>query len=157
LHRLLKVIESGERRVLLPPSAAEHAFMPERPTSPHLSVYKMFRYTLFTSFFNRATGVVLSVGLLVLVYWLMAVASGARTYARASTVLSLGIFKLVFAGLLIAFSYHLVAGIRHLIWDTGRGLERQQAKRSAWLVAGASIVLMIVFGYCVFLSGAHAS
>jgi succinate dehydrogenase / fumarate reductase cytochrome b subunit len=130
--------------------------MPERPLSPHLSVYK-FKYTLATSILNRAAGIVLSLGLPVLVYWLMAAASGARGYARASAVLSLGIFKLVYLGLLVAFSYHLVAGIRHLIWDTGRGLEREQAKRSAWIVAAVSILLFLVFGYFAFLAGAHTS
>jgi succinate dehydrogenase / fumarate reductase cytochrome b subunit len=117
----------------------------------------MYRYTLFTSFANRATGVGLSIGLLVLVYWLMAVAGGPRAYARASAVLSLGIFKVIYVGLLLAFCYHLVAGIRHLIWDTGYGLERQQAKRSAWIVGVASFVLMVAFIYWAFCPGAHRS
>jgi succinate dehydrogenase / fumarate reductase cytochrome b subunit len=117
----------------------------------------MYRYTLFTSFLNRATGVLLSIGLLVLVYWLMAVAGGSHAYARASAILSFGIFKLLYVGLLLAFSYHLVAGIRHLIWDTGRGLERQQAKRSAWIVGVVSTVLMLLFIYWAFCPGAHRS
>jgi succinate dehydrogenase / fumarate reductase cytochrome b subunit len=122
-----------------------------------MSVYQMYRYTLFTSFANRATGVGLSIGLLVLVYWLMAVAGGPRAYARASAVLSLGIFKVIYLGLLLAFCYHLVAGIRHLVWDTGYGLERQQAKRSAWIVGVASFVLMVAFIYWAFCPGAHRS
>lgn len=130
--------------------------MRERPLSPHLSVYKMSRYTLATSIFNRFTGCALSVGLLVLIYWLMAVAGGARAYDFAHHVLSLGIFKLVYAGLLIAFVYHLVAGIRHLIWDTGRGLERAQAKRSASIVVVVSIILIIALGYWLFLAGGRA-
>jgi succinate dehydrogenase / fumarate reductase cytochrome b subunit len=116
----------------------------------------MSRYTLATSIFNRFTGVCLSVGLLVLVYWLMALAGGARAYDRAHDVLSLGIFKLVYAGLLISFCYHLVAGIRHLVWDTGRGLERDQSRRSAYIVVVVSVVLMIASGYWLFLGGAHA-
>lgn len=127
--------------------------MRERPLSPHLSVYKMYRYTLLTSILNRITGCVLSVGLIVLVYWLMSVAGGQQTYERASTVLSHGIFKLIFAGLLIAFVYHLVAGIRHLVWDTGRGLERAQAKRSAVVVAGVTLILVVALGY-LFIVGA---
>jgi succinate dehydrogenase / fumarate reductase cytochrome b subunit len=115
----------------------------------------MSRYTLSTSIFNRFTGVGLSVGLLVLVYWLMAIASGRRAYAGASAVLSLGIFKLLYLGLLIAFCYHLIAGIRHLVWDTGHGLERAQSKRSAWIVVTASVVLVLVFGYWAFLAGAR--
>jgi succinate dehydrogenase / fumarate reductase, cytochrome b subunit len=126
-----------------------------RPLSPHLSVYRMFRYTLFTSFANRVTGLVLSVGLLVLVYWLMAVASGEGAYARAMGILSLPIFKLLYAAQLLAFAYHWVAGCRHLIWDTGRGMERGQSKKSAGVVIGVSLVLMIALIYWAFCPGVH--
>lgn len=133
-----------------------HLNMRERPTSPHMSVYKMSRYTLATSMFNRLTGVILSVGLIVLVYWLMAIAGGYRAYALAYQVLSLGIFKLIYAGLLVAFCYHLVAGIRHLVWDTGSAMERTQAQRSAGIVVAVSIVLILVLGYWLFLAGGRA-
>jgi succinate dehydrogenase / fumarate reductase, cytochrome b subunit len=116
----------------------------------------MTRYTLFTSIFNRFTGVALSAGLILLVYWLMAVAGGSRSYQRAYGILSSGILKLIYAGLLIAFCYHLVAGIRHLIWDTGVGLERAQSKRSAGVVITVSIVLLIVLGFWAFLAGGRA-
>lgn len=130
--------------------------MRSRPLSPHLSVYRMTRYSLATSIFNRITGCILSVGLLVLVYWLMAVAGGTRSYERAHEILSSGFFKLVYAGLLIAFCYHLVAGIRHLVWDTGRGLERAQSKRSAGIVVAVSIVLILLLGYWLFLAAGRA-
>jgi len=128
--------------------------MPPRPLSPHLSVYK-FKYTLMTSILNRFTGLGLSAGLLLLVYWL-AVASGAHAQARAARGLSLPVTKLLYAGLIIAFCYHLSAGVRHLVWDTGRGLERAQAQRSAWLVVGVSIALALLVGYCAWLAGARA-
>jgi len=140
-----------------PPRSTHLNTLRERPLSPHLSVYKMTRYTLATSIFNRITGVILSVGLIVLIYWLMAIASGARSYARAQEILSSGLFKLVYAGLLVAFCYHLVAGIRHLVWDTGRGLERAQAKRSAGVVVAVSIALILILGYFLFFAGARAS
>jgi succinate dehydrogenase / fumarate reductase cytochrome b subunit len=138
------------------PVRSTYLNMRERPLSPHLSVYKMTRYTLATSIFNRFTGVGLSVGLIVLVYWLMAVAGGTRAYTRAHEILSSGVLKLVYAGLLVAFCYHLVAGIRHLIWDTGRGLERAQARSSAGIVVAVSIALMIVLGYWLFLAAGRA-
>ena len=116
----------------------------------------MSRYTLSTSIFNRFTGVGLSVGLIVLVYWLMAVAGSSRAYARAQQVLSSGALKLIYGALIIAFSYHLVAGIRHLVWDTGRGLERVQAKRSAAIVVVVSIVLALLLGYWCFIAGGRA-
>lgn len=121
--------------------------MTERPISPHLSVYRMSRYTLLTSVLNRATGLALSAGLILLVYWLVAIASGAAAYRGAREVLSLGVLKAVYVILLAAFSYHLFAGIRHLIWDTGHGLERAQSKRSAALLAVASILLFVGLAY----------
>jgi succinate dehydrogenase / fumarate reductase cytochrome b subunit len=129
--------------------------MPTRPLSPHLSVYK-FKYTMVTSILNRFTGVALSVGLLLMVYWLTAVAGGPGSQARAGRILSLPVAKLFYVGLVVAFSYHLIAGIRHLVWDTGRGLEKHQARRSAWWVAIASVALMLVIICCAWLGGGHA-
>jgi succinate dehydrogenase / fumarate reductase cytochrome b subunit len=113
----------------------------------------MSRYTLATSIFNRLTGVGLSIGLLLFTYWLMAVAGGERSYARAVTLLSSPPAKLVYALLIVAFCYHLVAGFRHLVWDTGRGLERRQSQKSAYLVVAVSIVLMLVVAYCAWFAG----
>ena len=131
--------------------------MPTRPLSPHLSVYRMSRYTLATSIANRFTGVALSAGLLLLVYWLMSVAGGAQSYARALRVLTSPLVRLIYAALIISFCYHLVAGVRHLVWDTGHGLERTQAQKSAWLVITLSVVLIVVISYRVWLIGAHRS
>jgi succinate dehydrogenase / fumarate reductase, cytochrome b subunit len=115
----------------------------------------MSRYTLATSIANRFTGLALSLGLLLLVYWLTAVAGGALSYARATRVLAAPAAKLVYAALIVSFCYHLVAGLRHLVWDTGRALERAQSQRSAWLVIAVSSVLMLVIVYRIWFSGAH--
>ena len=122
-----------------------------------MSVYRMLRYTLFTSITNRATGLVMSRGLRVLVYWLMSIANGAAAYTSALATLSLPIFKLFYAALLFTFSYHTVAGIRHLVWDTGRGMERHQSQKSAWVVITVSVLLTIAFIYWAFCPGAHQS
>ena len=118
--------------------------MRARPLSPHMGIYRMTRYSLITSFANRITGLVLSMGLLVFIYWLICLARGARAYARAQEVLGSDVAKLVYVAVIAAFSYHLVAGVRHLIWDTGRGLEKAQSQRSAWLVIGAALLLTVV-------------
>jgi len=131
--------------------------MPTRPLSPHLSVYRMSRYTLVTSIANRFTGVALSAGLLLLVYWLMSVAGGAQSFARALHVLTSPLARLIYAALIISFCYHLVAGVRHLVWDTGHGLERTQAQKSAWLVITLSVVLIVLISYRVWRIGAHGS
>ena len=128
--------------------------MPTRPLSPHLSVYRMYRYTLVTSIANRFAGLALSIGLLLLVSWLVAIAGGARSYARAAQLLTAPLARLVYAALIVAFSYHLVAGIRHLVWDTGRGLERAQSRRSAWLIAVLTLILTLALAYWAFVARA---
>ena len=130
--------------------------MPARPLSPHLSIYRMYRYTLLTSFLNRLTGVALSLALVLLVYWLTAVAGGARSQARAAWLLNLPVMKLVYAACIFAFCYHLVAGIRHLVWDTGHGLERSQSRSSSWLVLVASVLLMLIIGTFAFVFAGRA-
>ncbi|HXS28979.1 MAG TPA: succinate dehydrogenase, cytochrome b556 subunit [Steroidobacteraceae bacterium] len=112
-----------------------------RPLSPHLTVYRMRRYCLLTSFSNRAAGGILSLGLPLFAYWLISLASGERWYESTHAVLGHPALLAFYALLLLAFAYHLIAGIRHLIWDTGRGLERAQSRTSAWVVIACSLVL----------------
>jgi succinate dehydrogenase / fumarate reductase cytochrome b subunit len=116
----------------------------------------MYRYTLLTSILNRATGLVLSAGLILLVYWLVAVASGPAAYRGARELLSLDALKAVYVILLATFSYHLFAGIRHLIWDTGHGIERGQAKRSSLLLAIVSVALFVGLAWWALHAGARA-
>jgi len=124
--------------------------MPDRPLSPHLSVYRLSKYTIVTSITNRFTGIALTVGFLVLLYWIMAILGGPETYQRAEDVLGHPLFKLILSGFLFAFCYHLIAGIRHLIWDTGHGMEKRQSQKSAWLVGVLSVLLALVLIYWAF-------
>ena len=128
--------------------------MPGRPLSPHLSVYK-FKYTLTTSILNRLTGMALSGGFLLLVYWLAAVGAGAEAQERAQRHLAAAPLWILYGLLLFAFCYHLIAGIRHLVWDTGHGLERRQAQRSAWLVGVLSVLLTVLFAWLLWSGAAR--
>ena len=123
-----------------------------RPLAPHLGIYR-FMYTMATSIAHRITGVVLSVGLVVLIGWLFAAASSAEAYAEASALLSTGFVKLLVAAWLLAFCYHLCNGIRHLNWDLGRGLEKADARRSATLVVAVAVTLAAAFIYAAFFAG----
>jgi len=120
-----------------------------RPLSPHLGVYK-FMYTMSLSILHRITGVAATFGFLALVWWLMALATGPDQYARAMSLLSTPLAKLLLVGFTFSFVYHFCNGIRHLVWDTGRGLERAQARRSGMLVIIASLVLtaLVVWAGC---------
>ncbi len=117
-----------------------------RPLSPHLTVYK-FMYTMSLSILHRITGVALSVGFLVFVWWLFALASGPDAYTSVMQALDGWLFKLLLVGWAFAFVYHFCNGIRHLNWDTGRGLERAQARRSGAVVVAASLLLFLVLLY----------
>ncbi len=126
--------------------------MRQRPLSPHIGVYK-FAYTMATSIAHRATGIVLSVGLLALAGWLIAAASGPELYAIAVAILGGAFGQLLLAGWLVAFSYHLFNGLRHLNWDLGRGLEKHEARRSAAIVVIATLLLAAAFIYAAFFAG----
>jgi succinate dehydrogenase / fumarate reductase, cytochrome b subunit len=117
--------------------------MSQRPLSPHLGVYK-FMYTMTLSILHRITGCAATAGLLAFVWWLMALASGPEAYATAMRCLSSPLGKLLLIGFTFSFIFHFCNGIRHLVWDTGRGLERAQARASGAIVIVAAIVLTIV-------------
>jgi succinate dehydrogenase / fumarate reductase cytochrome b subunit len=125
--------------------------MRERPLSPHLTVYR-FMYTMTLSIVHRATGVVLSFGLMLLAWWLMAAATGPEAFETATSVLSGGFFQLLLAGWIVSFVYHLCNGIRHLTWDVGLGLEKHQARRSAMLTLVATVLISALLGYLAFVA-----
>jgi len=122
-----------------------------RPLSPHLGVYK-FMYTMSLSILHRITGLAAAFGFLALVWWLMALATGPDAYARVMSLLSAPLAKLLLVGFTFSFVYHFCNGIRHLVWDTGHGLERAQARRSGMLVVVAALVLTAL----VVWFGCHA-
>lgn len=116
-----------------------------RPLSPHLQVYRL-PFTALTSISHRISGVLLSAGALVLVYWVVAAAAGPQSYATASAILgSLPVQVLLFAWTFVLF-YHLCNGIRHLVWDAGYGFELKTAERSGQAaIAGAAALTLIAW------------
>ena len=122
-----------------------------RPLSPHLQVYRP-QLTSMLSILHRLTGVALAVGTLLLVYWLVAAASGPEAFATAEGLIGSIIGRLLLLGWTFALFYHLCNGIRHLYWDIGYGLELPAVYRSGWLVVVASAALTIAswaVGYAV--------
>lgn len=105
----------------------------ERPTSPHLSIYKP-QITSITSILHRITGLVLYVGALAVVCWLMLAAYAPSHYAKWYGYANSWAGRMVLLGVLLAFHYHLANGIRHLFWDIGKGYAIRTATRSGWCV-----------------------
>jgi succinate dehydrogenase / fumarate reductase cytochrome b subunit len=97
--------------------------------------------TSVLSITHRATGVALAVGTLLLVWWLMAAATGPEQFAFVQNVLGSLIGRLLLLGWTWSLFYHLANGIRHLFWDAGRGLDLKASYRSGWTVVLASVVL----------------
>jgi len=130
--------------------------MNNRPLSPHLQIYRP-QLTSVLSITHRATGVALSLGTMVLLYWLQAVARGPETYAAAQEFLGCWLVQLVLAGWTWAFFYHLCNGIRHLFWDAGKGFELPQVYASGYTVlAAATTLTALTWGYVLFVAGGAA-
>ncbi len=115
--------------------------MNERPLSPHLQVYRL-PLTALLSITHRATGVFLSFGLVLMVVFLMAVAQGPESFETAQGWLRSFLGKLFLWGWIYALLFHLVHGLRHLIWDTGHGFERDSLDRLARYELVASLLLL---------------
>lgn len=116
-----------------------------RPLSPHLQVYRP-QITSVLSILHRIAGVVLAVGILHLVYWLGGVAGGPESYERVYGALSSGLGQILLFAWVLAFSYHLLNGVRHLFWDAGLGFELRQVYASGWaVVAGAAVITLLVW------------
>ena len=114
-----------------------------RPLSPHLQVYRP-QLTSVTSIFTRITGNALIVAAVLSAWWLLAASYGPDYYALANGVITSWFGKLVFTLSLWALWYHSLAGLRHLYWDTGRGLEIQTAEKLGIAVIAGSLVLTVL-------------
>lgn len=111
-----------------------------RPLSPHLQVYRP-QLTSITSILTRITGNALIIGALLVVWWFIAAATSPEYFALANGVITSWFGDLVMLGSVWALWYHSLAGIRHLIWDSGRGLEIETAEKLGWAVIIGSFVL----------------
>ena len=106
---------------------------PSRPVSPHLQIYR-WQITMALSILHRASGVFLSLGAVVLVWWLIAAEQGVESFDQAQKLLTSTLGQLCLFAWTAAFFLHLCNGVRHLFWDVGLGFEKSTSQRSGWLV-----------------------
>ncbi len=114
-----------------------------RPLSPHLQVYRP-QITSVLSITHRITGVGLSLGVLMLTYWLYAMASGEETFINFYILMNHFIMRLFLFGMLWSLCFHLLNGVRHLCWDALIGIDMKSATRSGWFVVIASVLAATV-------------
>jgi succinate dehydrogenase / fumarate reductase cytochrome b subunit len=115
-----------------------------RPLSPHLQIYR-WSWTMAMSIAHRATGVALYCGTLLIALWLVAAASGPGPYETAQAIAGSFLGRLVLFGYTFALLHHMVGGLRHFIWDMGRGFEpqaRMNLAKYSVLVSGGLTVLV---------------
>jgi succinate dehydrogenase / fumarate reductase cytochrome b subunit len=111
-----------------------------RPLSPHLQIYRP-QLNSITSIFVRITGNGLIVGAILVVWWLMAAASGAAYFGTIDGLMTSVIGDIVMTLSVLALWYHALGGVRHLIWDTGRALDVETADKLGWGMIIGSVVL----------------
>src|SRR5436190_6900326 len=123
----------------------------ERPLSPHLFIYKP-TLTMMMSIVHRITGAGLYFGTLLVAWWLLAAASGPNAYAGFGSFMSSFVGRFVLFGYTWALVHHALGGIRHLIWDTGRGFDLKTVEwRARANLAGSVILTLLIWsiGYGV--------
>jgi len=101
-----------------------------KPLSPFL--HYRWQYSNTLSILNRLTGIALSVGLVLFIYWLVAIASGAEAYEAALPVFAHPLTRFLLIAWTFSFFYHLLNGIRHLAWDMGYGFDKKIARATGW-------------------------
>ena len=114
-----------------------------RPLSPHLQIYRM-TLTMAMSIVHRITGATLYFGILLVAWWLLAAASGPNAYAIFESFIGSLIGRLILFGYTWTLIHHGLGGLRHLIWDTGRGFEEKERELLTLATLIGSIGLTIL-------------
>ena len=114
-----------------------------RPLSPHLQHYKM-PLTAYLSIAHRATGIVNSAAIVLLVLLIASAAGTPESYEFMSGIANSWFGKLLLFGFTLTLYYHMANGIRHLFWDVGRGFELDTAMKSGKACLAAAGVLSVI-------------
>jgi succinate dehydrogenase / fumarate reductase cytochrome b subunit len=122
----------------------------QRPLSPHLQIYR-WEITMWLSSLHRMTGLLLSLGAVVLAAWLIALASGPDAFDAAQAIVGAGWFKPLLVAWTFCFFYHLANGVRHLAWDAGYGFDPQRIRASGRIVVVVAILATAAFSYAAII------
>ncbi|MDH5750228.1 MAG: succinate dehydrogenase, cytochrome b556 subunit [Rhodospirillales bacterium] len=114
-----------------------------RPLSPHLQIYRP-QITSILSILHRLTGIILAGGAVLLTYWLAAGVYGPDAFARAQSFMASIPGRFLLLGWTFSLFFHLCNGIRHLLWDAGRGYELSTLRATGAIVLISSVVLTLL-------------
>lgn len=118
----------------------------ERPLSPHLQIYKP-QLTSVLSITHRGTGLALGIGTIFFVWWLSGAAWSDACFRAAQAFWGSWLGKLFLLGWTFSLFFHLLNGVRHLLWDIGFGFDMPTTYRTGWTVVAFSVLLtLLAFG-----------
>ena len=124
-----------------------------QPLSPHIGIYRL-TINMVMSIVHRMTGAALYFGTMLLAWWLIAIAQGPQALSTVNIVMGHPIGKVVLIGYTWALLHHMFGGLRHFIWDTGRGFDLGTVNRLCWLtIIGSLGVTAALWGYALHLQG----
>lgn len=133
---------------------AEAKARTERPLSPHLQIYAPL-INMVMSIFHRLTGMALYAGALLFTWWLIAAAAGPDHFATVNAVFGSWPGRVVLFSYSWALLHHMLGGIRHLIWDTGRGLDIPTVNLLSWgTIAGSATLTILLWAGALLARGA---
>lgn len=124
----------------------------DRPLSPHLQIYRWY-FTMALSIAHRITGVGLALGLVLLTWWLLALASGPEAFASVHGIVDSWFGALVLFIYTAVLFYHMGNGIRHLVWDVGYGFDPEVARLSGAAVLVFAGVMTLIVWLVIALTG----
>ena len=114
-----------------------------RPLSPHLTIYRP-QLTSMSSILTRITGTAMLLAGLLIVWWLLAAATSPGYFAFADGLITSFLGDLIMTLSAWALWYHALAGLRHLYWDSGRGLEVETAEKLGIGIIAGSVLLTLI-------------
>ena len=116
----------------------------KNPLSPHLQIYRWHVSSLL-SITHRISGVINLLSLILIFFWLLVLSQGENGYEIFLIIMNSFFGKFILIGFTWSMSFHLLSGIRHLVWDLGYGFEIKTANISGIIVIISSLVLTIIF------------
>jgi succinate dehydrogenase / fumarate reductase cytochrome b subunit len=124
------------------PASPQRPVAHARPLSPHLTIYR-WPVTMMTSITHRATGMALSMGAVILAWWLVCISNGPEGWQSFNNIMGTPLGLLVLFGITWSLAYHFFSGLRHLAWDLGYGFNKKVAERNSVIVFALSFITAI--------------
>ncbi|KKO10493.1 hypothetical protein LCGC14_0019720 [marine sediment metagenome] len=133
-------------------SSALTKWLPVKDNRPKNLELQTLHFPLpaITSILHRISGVIIFVGIAILLFLLAESLRSEQDFGNVQQWLTSPLVKFVVWGVVAGLLYHLIAGIKHLIMDTGVGETLQGGINGARLVVIVSAIAIIAAGVWIW-------